>query len=364
MERSVKIDALAFGRWIRHFGFHSRHAAGRLGINSSTFNAWERAWIENHLLSDSRGRPVELIDRDTRQNLIALFNLMGPGVGLPTLQATFPNVPKRALRHYLHRYRYCHRHRSQVLIHALRWKIVGTVWAIDFTKAPTPIDGIYTHILVVRDLASGRILLALPVAGEDHQTVADALKALFLQFGTPLLLKSDNGSGFIHACVEQLLLQNRVLQLLSPPGTPEYNGACEAGIGSLKTRAHHESARYDRPGEWTCDDVEAARLQANQTARPYGLSQPTPDQLWQKHSRRRPQLRAGFLAEVKRQRSVEENHIRQSKGYLPGFDLEPKEKAHVERVAITRACVACGLLEFRRRRITLPFSKRKQRKIS
>ena len=66
--------------------------------------------------------------------------------------------------------------------------------------------------------------------------------------------------------------------LLSPPGTPEYNGACEAGIGSLMTRANHESFRNDRPGEWTCDDIEGARLMANQTARPQGHMGPTPDE--------------------------------------------------------------------------------------
>src|SRR5437867_2443518 len=52
------------------------------------------------------------------------------------------------------------------------------------------------------------------------------------------------------------------------------------GIGGLKTRAHHESARNYRPGEWTCDDVEAARLMANQTGRPWGAAGLTPDQAW------------------------------------------------------------------------------------
>jgi hypothetical protein len=66
------------------------------------------------------------------------------------------------------------------------------------------------------------------------------------------------------------------LQLLSPPGTPEYNGTCEAGIGSLKTRTHHEAARNDRPGEWTCDDVEGARMMDNETGRPWGVNGLTP----------------------------------------------------------------------------------------
>src|SRR5215468_4435867 len=34
------------------------------------------------------------------------------------------------------------------------------------------------------------------------------------------------------------------------------------------------------PGEWTWLDVETARQQANTTARPRGLSGPTPEELW------------------------------------------------------------------------------------
>ena len=45
----------------------------------------------------------------------------------------------------------------------------------------------------------------------------------------------------------------------------------------MKTRTHHESARRVRPAEWTCDDAEAARMQANQTARPWVLREPTPE---------------------------------------------------------------------------------------
>lgn len=47
-----------------------------------------------------------------------------------------------------------------------------------------------------------------------------------------------------------------VTLLLSPPFFPSYNGAIEAGIGSLKTRAHLEAARHGHSCEWNCDDLE------------------------------------------------------------------------------------------------------------
>ena len=84
--------------------------------------------------------------------------------------------------------------------------------------------------------------------------------------GAPLVLKSDNGSAFVASAFEALLAGLRVWQLLSPPRLPSYNGSCEAGIGSMKARTHHQATRLGRAGEWTCDDAEAARQQANQTA--------------------------------------------------------------------------------------------------
>jgi hypothetical protein len=36
-----------------------------------------------------------------------------------------------------------------------------------------------------------------------------------------------------------------------------------------------------RPGQWTWQDAEAARQEANATARPHGVQGPTPEQGWQ-----------------------------------------------------------------------------------
>ena len=49
-------------------------------------------------------------------------------------------------------------------------------------------------MLTVRDLASGCTLAAMAVASEDAITTIDVLRALFAQYGPPLLLKADNGS--------------------------------------------------------------------------------------------------------------------------------------------------------------------------
>ena len=67
----------------------------------------------------------------------------------------------------------------------------------------------------------------------------------------------------------------QVQVLFSPAYTPRYNGAIEAGNGSLKTRTHHHAALHGRAGAWTCDAVEAARQEANTLAHPFGENGPT-----------------------------------------------------------------------------------------
>ncbi len=350
LERTVRMEAVAFARWMHQQGMTVCHAAGKLRLSATTVLMWRRAWDEGRLQVEPRGRPARRTDRETRDAVIALFQLMGPGVGLPVLQESFPGVARRELVDLQRRYRDAHLKKSRVLVHALHWKGVGAVWAMDYTEPPCPVDGVYRSVLVVRDLSSGMQLLALPVEAETAKETVAALRALFLANRPPLVLKSDNGSAFVADEVERFLETRGVFHLLSPPRMPSYNGACEAGIGSLKTRAHHESARNDRPGEWTCDDVEAARLMANETSRPGGFHAPTPNDRWRIRMLLSPNERQQFQASVEAFR----NEAHKEFGCLPGIDPFPVTRAAIDRRAITRALVAHGILKLRRRRITLP----------
>ena len=103
-------------------------------------------------------------------------------------------------------------------------------------RPPEPIDGENESILAVRDLASGEQLLWQPVPDETAEETRFYLEVLFAEPGVPLVLKSDNGPGFIANLLQSFLEENRVAWLGSPPYTPSYNGSCEAGIGVLKAR--------------------------------------------------------------------------------------------------------------------------------
>jgi transposase InsO family protein len=352
VERTVRVEGVAFARWMHLQSVSLFRAGACLGLSASTLQTWHRSWEHNRLHIEPRGRPAERTDRETRDGVIALFQLMGPGVGLSVLQEFFPCVARRELEDLQRRYRDAHLKKNRAFVHALRWQRVGAVWAMDYTEPPCAIDGIYPNILVVRDLSSGMQLLALPTESASAQETKDALQTLFVEYGAPLVLKSDNGSAFISVEVEQFLETRGVYHLLSPPRLPSYNGACEAGIGSLKVRAHHESARHDRPGEWTCDDVEAARLMANETSRPGGFHKPTPNERWRIRLLLSAKERESFRESVERLRK----DVGIELGCLPGIDPGSAKRAMIDRRAITRALRAHGILELRRRRITLPIS--------
>jgi hypothetical protein len=90
------------------------------------------------------------------------------------------------------------------------------------------------------------------------------------------VLKSDNGSAFIAAEFGEMLSAWGVWQLFSPPRMPRYNGSCEAGIGSMKSRTHHQAARQGRPGRWTCEDAEVAPLGGERDGAAVGPGRPDP----------------------------------------------------------------------------------------
>lgn len=359
MERLVRMGAVALARWARLQGRSRSAVAAAIGMLPATLADWEEQWEEDRMAVQPRGRKCRHVDRWGRRAIFAVFDLTGPGVPLATLEDLFPNVARRELEALATEYRSDHHEDSMRMVYALRWNRAHTVWAIDFTEAECPIDGEFPYILVVRDLGTGMQLLALPTRDESAQVVHDALTALFLAYGPPLVLKSDNGGGFRAAEIEELLRAWKVEHLLSPPYLPSYNGAAEAGIGSLKTRIHYESARHDRPGQWTSNDVETARLMANETTRPHGRLCGTPDQMWA--ARRSPEdIRDPFRRTVA-EATVE---VRAKMGYAWEGPLDKKTQDSINRTAITRALVERELLSFRRRSIRLPIRAKKVVKIT
>jgi hypothetical protein len=288
---------------------------------------------------------------DQRRVLLSLVALLGATCSWPEVSAYVPGLSRQQGREMLNRIQKGWAWAQRVGLRLLRWVRPGWVWALDFLTPPNAVEGHYPRILAVRDLASGKMLLTLPCLDETAQTAVSGLSSLFAEHGPPLVLKMDNGSAQRSGDMCTLLRSFSVTALFSPARTPRYNGAVEAGIGSLKTRAHHLAAAAGRPEEWTLDDVEEARCVANDLGRPAGASGPTPEERWRDRVPILPAHRHDFRLRIARA--------------LRGLRLsDPAEEARpgrsrrdaLRRAAITRALTDMGLLQFRTRRIPPPVS--------
>lgn len=334
--------------------------AGLLGLSERTIRDWAAGWTKDRLKSGPTGRRAYMPDDGERQAIISMLGEAGPRASVEELQELFPKASRRGLAAILGGFRDDWTKKNEKVVTALRWKGTGRIWAWDFTETPTPVEGRYPYLLVIRDLASGYVLLALPCREAKEAIAKDAIEALLREADAPLVLKSDNGSCFTGNEIRKLLAARGIVHLVSPPWTPAYNGAIEAGIGSLKARAHVESARQDRPGQWTCDDVEKARMQANDHGRPRGHEGDSPGVMWYEREAVYDNERDDFRVKVEEMRQ----EARRERGFFPTVTLDRKSEDAIDRVAISRACVALGYLTYRRRRIPLRISDLKKANVS
>ena len=265
-------------------------------------------------------------------------------------EVRFPlNCQESQLGHLYWAYAIAHRHDHAL---CLRWTSPGSVWAIDYSYADHPIDGVYPFLLVVRDLATGYQIATMPCWSATADHVVALLTALIEQHGAPLVLKSDNGSHFVNADVTALLKQHGVTLLLSPPYYPRYNGACEAGIGACKVRVHERATRDGDPTRWTSDHVEAARCDAN--LRDWAGRDTSPAARWAEIRRVEDQERSNFRAAVAAQ-------IDQHQRTAERLPLDRRPPQHtITRRAIADALVGIGYLVYRSRSVPQPLMREKQ----
>jgi transposase InsO family protein len=359
-EADVRRATVAVVDWARELDVETAVVAERLGVAVRTLRDWRQRDATAELRVVPWGGPTARSDQVVRQAVLGFLGEVGPGVGLAVLRGQFPHLARAELRDLLVRYRQVWRRRHPTWAHVLNWSQPGAVWAIDFSEAPTPVDGVYPWLLAVRDLASGYQLLWWPLRQATGEATAEMLAELFRQFGAPLVLKSDNGSAFGSEVVQGLLAHWGVFSLFSPPGCPRYNGAIEAAIGSLKTRTAWQALRAGHAGEWQRRDLEAAWRQANQTARPRGWRGPTPEESWHGRGVLGAGQRERFTALVNQGRAARWAR----RGWTTNEELDVMQGRALDREVVSRVLVALGYLTIRRRRILPPLSTLKTARIT
>ena len=290
--------------------------------------------------------------REAREEVIRWLDTHGPHLGVPALRVCFPRMGRAELSDLVRRYRRVWRARHRVPLRVLHWSGIGRVWAIDFTGPLLTLEGDGRFVLAVRDLASGRQLLWRAVKEATGEVVREVLADLFARCGVPVVLKCDNGSAFICAAVRELLTEREVVVLYSPPHWPRYNGAIEAGIGSMKERTAACAARSGHAGVWTWDDLAGAQAEANTQSRPWCENAASADSVWEGRAPITGQERTAFaaaVAEAYKQRLLEACADDREKVTL---------EASVARSAIELALVKCGYLQYRRRSIPPPIKRK------
>jgi transposase InsO family protein len=347
---------LAAAAWARAHGWQGSTLAARLAVSARSLRRWSHA----PAALAARGRPVRRPTVAVRQAVLAKLAEWGPRVGMGRLRAAFPTVARAELADLRDRYRRVVRDRLRGRLARLTWTRPGAVWAADFAWPPAAIAGRYPRLLSVRDLASGVQLAWQPAAGETAAQACAVLAGLFREHGPPLVLKVDNGAAFDSAELQKLLWQHGVEGLYSPAYTPQYNGAVEAGVGALKGRTAAQALARGAPGEWTWEDLEAARQEANAAPVARRETSPTRAAVWAGRSPLDEAARATFQAEVLRQQ-----------GPAPAVSAdaeaqggEASGKVCPWRVVLRRALVALGYLVFSWRRIPRQVNPKKTAKIT
>ena len=125
LEQDAREHAVQVSRDLTAQGYTRQEAATLLQVPPRTLRRW-------HSLAEAdlpcwlpRGRPVLRSPREQRQEVLALLETYGPGVGLPCLKANFPEMPRAELDDLLRRYRRVWRQRHQQPLHLLRWTTPG-----------------------------------------------------------------------------------------------------------------------------------------------------------------------------------------------------------------------------------------------
>ena len=166
------------------------------------------------------------------------------------------------------------------------------------------------------------------VTGERAEEVERVLADMFAQHGVPLVLKLDNGRGFIARRLRAFCRRYGITLLHSPVRRPRWNGSCEASVRWAKGRA--AAAWRQRGGRGDHDQADLA------AATTFVGPMPQVDAALREHFL---DTVAEQLAIAAAQRAlviarVSQDHVRRSIG----------------RVAVRRALLICHILSIEGRR--------------
>jgi hypothetical protein len=198
----------------------------------------------------------------------------------------------------------------------------GAVWAIDGTWLDQPVAPLGRRALVVVELHSRKTLCLQSVAGERAVAAEWVLRGLIERHGAPLVLKLDNGSGFVAKRFGRFCREQGITLLHSPVRRPRYNGTCEVSGRWAKRRANAAAARRGEPGGLCQADLDSAVT--------FCGTMPTID----------CGLRQRFLEVVEQQLAI----VTAERGVALQGQLKDHQWRSLRRVAVRQALQLCHIL--------------------
>ena len=274
LEARFRRRALAMLVIGRRRGLRRATVARSLGLTPAMLARWQDEHDERCRRAEaapspapapaSLGRPPLPEPPDLLRSMRNLCRLFGPALGAKDLHRDFPDASWRTC--YAITYQCRGELRDQLRecrALACLWSTPGTVWAADLWKPEASLEGDFPCVLDVRDLATGFLVTSEPLEDASAASVGAAFDRLYRHFGAPLVCKTDNGGEFTGEGSWEVHHRYGVEQLLSPIYLPSYNGACEAGHGSMRYRTELLARRDGRPGDWSLNHLAGARDWAN-----------------------------------------------------------------------------------------------------
>jgi transposase InsO family protein len=193
-----------------------------------------------------------------QQIALRVLRARHPDWGLPRLRQVLPGLPRNSAAAYLQRLRRVGAKLQRRAWERVTWLVPGAVWAIDGTWLDRPVPPLGRRALVVIDLHSRRTLCLRSVVGERAEAVEVLLAELFLRHGVPLVLKLDNGPGFVARRLAAFCRRHGVTLLHSPVRRPRWNGSCEVSVRWAKVRAEAAWRARGGQGDLVQADLDAA----------------------------------------------------------------------------------------------------------
>jgi len=207
--------------------------ARRLEISCRSLRNWKKFAMEGDF--PKVGRPS--LDSKSRADIKLKIKNEWSSQGRPgwrAVKAALPSLPTREIQSCLKELneeaRSCYFKMKRKNSARVEVKKANAVWAQDTTFT----EGRKGAVEVIKDRGSLGLICAEPVEGPDSKSLVEVLKKAHKKHDLPLVLMTDNGSGYKSECFESYLRMNKIVHLKSLPRCPQHNGSVERGIREFK----------------------------------------------------------------------------------------------------------------------------------